>query len=75
MNAITSAYSERGFSGSLFGVMLTAGSLGGAAGPLLFGAVAERVGIGAAFPLVAVVSAGGALVFLFMRHGTASSVD
>jgi len=75
MNAITSAYSERGFSGSLFGVMLTAGSLGGAAGPLLFGAVAERVGIGTAFPLVAVVSGGGALVFLFMRRDTASSVE
>ncbi len=72
MNAITSAYSERGFSGSLFGVMLTAGSLGGAAGPLLFGALAERVGMGAAFPLVAVVSAAGAVVFLSMRRGEGS---
>lgn len=72
MNAITSAYSERGSSGSLFGVMLTAGSLGGAGGPLLFGAVAERVGMGAAFPLVAVVSVAGALVFLFMRRGAGS---
>ena len=72
LNAITSAYSERGFSGSLFGVMLTAGSLGGAVGPLLFGAVAERVGMGAAFPLVAVVSAAGAVVFLSMRPGEGS---
>ena len=69
INAITSAYSERGFSGSLFGVMLTAGSLGGAAGPLLFGAVAERFGMGAAFPMVAIVSAAGAVVFLALRRG------
>ena len=66
MNAITSQYSERGFSGSLFGVMLTAGSLGGAIGPLLFGVAAERFGLGAAFPLVAVISAGGAVAFLGM---------
>jgi MFS family permease len=69
MNAITSAYSERGFSGSLFGVMLTAGSLGGAAGPLLFGVAAERFGMGTAFPMVAIVSAAGAVVFLAMRRG------
>ncbi|WP_049998794.1 MFS transporter [Halococcus sediminicola] len=66
MNAITSQYSERGFSGSLFGVMLTAGSLGGALGPLLFGVAAERFGLGAAFPLVALISAGGAVAFLGM---------
>ena len=66
MNAITSQYSERGFSGSLFGVMLTAGSLGGAIGPLLFGVTAERFGLGAAFPLVALISAGGAVAFLGM---------
>lgn len=66
MNAITSQYSERRFSGSLFGVMLTAGSLGGAIGPLLFGIAAERFGLGAAFPLVALISAGGAVAFLGM---------
>ena len=66
MNAITSQYSERGFSGSLFGVMLTAGSLGGAIGPLLFGVAAEQFGLGAAFPLVAIISAGGAVAFLGM---------
>ncbi|WP_227379182.1 MFS transporter [Haladaptatus halobius] len=68
MNAITSEYSERSFSGSLFGVMLTAGSLGGAVGPLLFGIVAERFGMGAAFPFVASVSAVGAIAFLAMRR-------
>ena len=66
MNAITSQYSEREFSGSLFGVMLTAGSLGGALGPLLFGVAAERFGLGAAFPLIAVISASGAVAFLGM---------
>ncbi len=66
MNAITSQYSEREFSGSLFGVMLTAGSLGGALGPLLFGVAAEQFGLGAAFPLIAVISASGALAFLGM---------
>jgi MFS family permease len=72
INAITSAYSQQGFSGSLFGVMLTAGSLGGAAGPLLFGAAAERFGMGAAFPMIAVVSAAGAVVFLALRRGGAA---
>lgn len=66
MNAITSQYSEQEFSGSLFGVMLTAGSLGGAGGPLLFGVAAERFGLGAAFPLVASVSIIGAVAFLVM---------
>lgn len=68
MNAITSQYSEQAFSGSLFGVMLTAGSLGGAIGPLLFGVAAEQFGLGAAFPLVASVSAIGALAFLAMHR-------
>ncbi len=75
INAITSGYSERGFSGSLFGVMLTAGSLGGAAGPLLFGAAAERFGMGAAFPMVAAVSAAGALVFLVLRRDEGTPVS
>jgi MFS family permease len=64
MNALTSAYAEREFSGSLFGVMLTAGALGGAGGPLLVGVVAERVGLGVAFPLIAVVSVAAAIAFL-----------
>ena len=68
LNAITSQYSEREFSGSLFGVMLTAGSLGGAASPLLFGVAAERFGMGAAFPMVSGVSAIGAVAFLALRR-------
>ena len=63
MNAITSAYADREFSGSLFGVMLTAGALGGAAGPLLFGVAAERLGMAMAFPLVAVTSVAGLVAF------------
>jgi len=67
MNALTSAYAEREFSGSLFGVMLTAGALGGAGGPLLVGVIAERVGLELAFPLIAVVSvaAMGAFIGLY----------
>jgi len=66
INAITTQYSEREFSGSLFGLMLTAGSLGGAAGPLAFGWLAEVAGIGVAFPAIAGVSVLGALVFLLL---------
>jgi MFS family permease len=68
MNAITSAYSERDFSGSLFAVMLTAGSLGGAVGPVAFGVVAERVGMTVAFPGIAVVAAVAAAMFLVVRR-------
>jgi fucose permease len=63
LNAITSAYAEREFSGSLFGVMLTAGALGGAAGPLLFGVTAERLGMATAFPLVAAASVASMVAF------------
>ncbi|MFB6155607.1 MAG: MFS transporter, partial [Haloferacaceae archaeon] len=68
MNATISAYSEREFSGSLFAVMLTAGSLGGAVGPVGVGVVAERVGMTVAFPGVAVVAAAAALMFLVVRR-------
>ncbi|MDZ7700559.1 MAG: MFS transporter [Halobacteriales archaeon] len=64
LNALTSAYAKRGFSGSLFGVMLTAGALGGAGGPLLVGVVAERLGLVATFPLIAAVSVAGLVAFL-----------
>lgn len=64
LNAMTSAYADRDFSGSLFGVMLTAGALGGAGGPLLVGVVAERIGLMAAFPLIAAVSVAGIVSFL-----------
>jgi predicted MFS family arabinose efflux permease len=66
MNAITSSYSERAFSGSLFGVMLTAGSIGGAGGPLAFGLAAEAYGLRAAFPVVASVSVVGGIAFLLV---------
>ena len=68
LNAITARYSEAEFSGSLFGVMLTAGSVGGAAGPLLTGLATDRFGMGAAFPMVAGVSAVGAVAFLAVRR-------
>lgn len=68
MNALTSSYSERSFSGSLFGVMLTAGSIGSAGGPLLFGVAAEQVGLRAAFAVLAGVSAVGAVAFLAVRR-------
>lgn len=75
LNAITSQYSKAEFSGSLFGVMLTAGSLGGAVGPLLFGIAAERFGMDAAFPLIAVVSAVAAVAFLAVRRDPTSPVS
>lgn len=65
-NVITSQYSEQEFSGSLFGIMLTAGSLGGAAVPLLFGVAAEQFGLGTAFSLISCVSILGALAFLVL---------
>lgn len=66
MNALISQYSQEEFSGSLFGVMLTAASLGGAGGPLLFGVVAEQFGLGAAFPIVGGVCAVAVAAFLFL---------
>lgn len=66
VNALTSAYSEREFSGSLFGIMLSAASLGGAAGPLAFGIVANRVGMAIAFPMIAIVSVVAAVAFIVM---------
>ena len=66
MNALTSSYSDRSFSGSLFGVMLTAGSLGAAIGPVGLGMIAERYSMAVAFPLIAVVSVLGVLAFLWL---------
>ena len=66
MNALTSSYSDRSFSGSLFGVMLTAGSLGGAVGPLVVGVLAERFGMTRAFPWIAVTSVLGVISFLWL---------
>ena len=66
MNALTSSYSDRAFSGSLFGVMLTAGSLGAAIGPVGLGVVAERFSMAVAFPLIAVTSVLGVVAFLWL---------
>jgi MFS family permease len=63
VNTLVAEYSEREFSGSLFGVVQTASALGGTVGPLLFGAVASWVGIRTTFPLIAVVGFVGALGF------------
>lgn len=65
-NALASSYSERSFSGSVFGVMMTAGAAGSAGGSLVFGLVAEAIGVRTAFPLVAVVGVLGATVFLVL---------
>lgn len=66
VNSLTSAYSEKEFSGSLFGIMLSASSLGGAVGPLIFGVAAERFGMVAAFPLIAGVFVLAILPFLLV---------
>jgi MFS family permease len=68
LNALTTEYSEKEFSGSLFGLMLTAASLGGAAGPLTFGWLAEAVGIRTAFPAIAAVALLAIPAFLLLRR-------
>ena len=65
-NALASAYSERGFSGSVYGIMMTAGAVGSASGSLVFGIVAETLGVRAAFPLIAVVGVLGATTFALL---------
>lgn len=67
-NAITSSYSERGFSGSLFGLMVSASSIGGALGPLVLGASADRFGWGLTFPAIGLISLVGILAFLVLRR-------
>jgi predicted MFS family arabinose efflux permease len=54
-NALVSAEAVRDSSGSLFGVVQTASAVGSAAGPALFGLLAEEWGIVAAFPAIAAV--------------------
>jgi len=66
VNSLTSAYSEAEFSGILFGIMLSASSLGGAVGPLVFGVAAERLGMVVAFPLIAGVFVLAILPFLLV---------
>lgn len=67
-NALTSSYSEEEFSGSLFGLMLTASSTGGALGPLILGISAERYGWDLTFPAIAVASLLGMVAFLILRR-------
>lgn len=55
-NAIVSEESQRGYSGSLFGVIQTASAIGSAVGPAVFGVLATRWGVIAAYPAIAVVS-------------------
>lgn len=55
-NAIVSEHSHRAFSGSLFGVIQTASAIGSAIGPALFGVLATRWGVVAAYPAIAVIS-------------------
>lgn len=64
VNTLTSEYSKREFSGSLFGIVQTASALGGAISPVLFGALASRIGIHWTFPLIAVVCFVAGLGFL-----------
>lgn len=67
VNTLASEYSEREFSGSLFGVVQTASALGGTVSPVLFGALASRIGILRTFPLIAVVSLVAGLGFIAAR--------
>ncbi|MES3518507.1 MAG: MFS transporter [Natronomonas sp.] len=53
-NALVSETAESGYSGSLFGIIQTASAIGSAAGPAIFGVLATRWGVVAAFPAIAV---------------------
>jgi MFS family permease len=69
VNTLASEYSEREFSGSLFGIVQTASGLGGAISPVLFGELASRIGIRSTFPFIAVVCFVAGLGFLVVgRH-------
>lgn len=62
-NALVSAEALRDSSGSLFGTVQTASAVGSAAGPALFGVLAEEWGVVAAFPAIATVGVVLAVVF------------
>ena len=62
-NALVSAEALRDSSGSLFGTVQTASAVGSAAGPALFGVLAEEWGVVAAFPAIATVGIVLAVVF------------
>lgn len=67
-NALTAGYSQRSFSGSLFGLMLSASSIGGALSPFLLGTLAERLGWGVAFPAIGLVSLLGVCGFVLLAR-------
>jgi len=68
MNAITAQFSDPASSASLFGVMTTAGALGGAAAPTVFGLIATEVNDEVAFASIGAVSAATMIVFILVRH-------
>jgi len=67
-NALISAEADASYSGSLFGVMQTASALGSAGGPAVFGSLADRWGVAAAFPAIAVVSVVLAVLFVLLAR-------
>lgn len=72
-NSLISQHAEQEFSGSLFGVMQTVGATGSASGPAILGVLATEVGIVAAYPLIALVSVGLAVVFLLLARAARRS--
>ena len=54
-NALISERAKESHSGSLFGVVQTGSSVGSASGPAIFGVLADRWGVVAAFPAIAAV--------------------
>ncbi|MFB6309968.1 MAG: MFS transporter [Salinirussus sp.] len=62
-NALVSRRAETASSGGLFGLIQTASAIGSAAGPAVFGILATRWGVGAAFPAISLT--GVVLVALF----------
>lgn len=67
-NALISEQADAAYSGSLFGIIQTASALGSASGPALFGVLATRWGVIAAFPAIAGVSVVLALLFALLRQ-------
>lgn len=65
-NAMVSEKADEEYSGSLFGIIQTASALGSATGPALFGVLATRWGVIAAFPAIAAVSVVLAVLFLLL---------
>lgn len=66
-NALASTYSERDYSGSVFGLMQTGSAVGSAVGPAVFGLLADVQGIGVAYPAIGLVCL--SIAVLFVRLG------